>query len=234
MYTLRVYSHYPYASKDKRDLYRRAVAFLWAFKNGRGYRHADKHLSFTEIVMTLVERAKDCPAFRQPCVAVPVPRSGSSRPSFEPDACEYPCWELAQKLATEFPHVQAVDVLGRSHPVARASDTQGRVKIAAHLDSLVVNLPAELVQAKLVLVDDLITKGTQLMACYRALQQAGHKGEVEAFCVSQTVAPNATNEQQLPYLRHLVRWRTEWELASRSDDQPWRVSRSWQTSTQAT
>ena len=221
---LRAYSHYPYAPKDDREVYKRDVSFLRAFKNGRRYGYRDERLDFDGVVRKIAETARLCPAFSEPCFVVPVPRSGSSRESFQPDACEYPCAALAKALAATLSNVRVAELLSRVQPVTRASDTPGRVTIAQHLESLAVEMPAELAQAKLVLVDDIVTKGTQLAACVRALRQAGHKGPIEAFCVSQTVAPNPTGEQQLPFLRHHISWREGDDHARRVERGQWRPS----------
>ena len=221
-HTLRVYSYCPYAPKEPGNRHKHAVAFLRAFKNGRGYRFTAWDRDFAQVVQIIVDRARECPAFGAPCIVVPVPRSGSSRKSFDPRASDLPCLPLARALADAIPGVQVAELLTRIREVPRASDTDGRVSVQTHLESLAVDLPRSLVGKRLVLLDDLLTKGTQLMACCLALQNAGHHGEIEAFCVAQTVAPSATPEQLEPYLIHHVRWRKGQKLASRDDRQQWR------------
>ena len=228
MKTLRAYSYYPYHRPDARDVYQRAVKYFFAFKNGRDYRSSDRRKSqtFDQIVQKLSEKAGRCPVFRHEWTAVPVPRSGSSQKPFSANACEYPCWALAQRLAKDGHVVEARQILHRHKPVSRASDTEGRIPIETHLDSLTVTLHPSLKGAPLILIDDLITRGTQLMACYLALRRAGHEGSVEAFCVSQTVARDPTDEQLEPYLEHLISWRDGWSHANRTDHGQW-DARSW-------
>jgi hypothetical protein len=220
---LRAYSAYPY-SKDARDVYRRARDFFYAFKNGRSYRPRD--LSFDDVLVAIARAVERCPAFAEPAVLVPVPRSGSSRESFERDACKHPCLALARLLAERTPHLAVQELLARATAVPRASDTPERVSVDQHCQSL-RSRPLAVAQPgpatdRLVLVDDIVTKGTQLMACYLALRRAGHLGPIEAVCVSQTVAPDPGEEQLRPYLEHRIRWREGHALASRDDLGQWR------------
>jgi hypothetical protein len=214
------YSVYPYLKDPQEYVYVRAREFFYAFKNGRSYRPTD--LSFEGVVEAIARASRRCPAFSQPAVLVPVPRSGSSRASFDRDACKHPCLALAQRLAEIGKDLAVHELIDRSTPVPRASDTPDRVSVDQHRQSLTITWRPELAGARLVLIDDIVTKGTQLMASMMALRQAGYQGVIEAFCVSQTVAPGPHENQLLPYLAHRIRWREGNALASRDDLQQWR------------
>lgn len=223
---LSAYSLYPYTRDDELpEPWQRALSFFYAFKNGRSYTFAGRHKSFEEVLEIIANDARDCPAFSRPCVLVPVPRSGSSRESFAKGACEYPCLALATEL-TRIAGVRMAELLTRVRPISRASDTRGRTSVDAHRESLQVTFDAELEFARLVLVDDLITRGTQLIACIMVLRQAGYQGGISAFCVSQTVAPSPRPEQLQPYLEHHVSLAEGRDLADREDVKQWR-EKTW-------
>jgi hypothetical protein len=217
---LGAYSVYPYLKDPQEYVYVRAREFFYAFKNGRSYRPTN--MSFEEVVKAIAHASRTCPAFARPAVLVPVPRSGSSRASFDRDACRHPCLALAQRLAQSMKKLEVHELIGRSTPVPRASDTPVRVSVDQHRQSLTIAWRPELAGARLVLIDDIVTKGTQLIASMLALRDAGYQGVIEAYCVSQTVAPGPTENQLLPYLVHRIRWREGNALASRDDLDQWR------------
>jgi predicted amidophosphoribosyltransferase len=217
---LSAYSVYPYLKDPKEYVYVRAREFFYAFKNGRSYRLTA--LSFEDVVKAIVHASRRCPAFARPAVLVPVPRSGSSRASFDRDACKHPSLALAQQFAQTMKSLAVHELIGRGTPVPRASDTPDRVSVDQHRQSLTIAWRPELASARLVLIDDIVTKGTQLIASMLALRHAGYQGAIEAFCVSQTVAPDPSPTQLLPYLVHRIRWREGNALASRDDLQQWR------------
>lgn len=218
---LGAYSVYPYLKDPQEYVYVRAREFFYAFKNGRSYRPTA--LSFDDVVKAIVHASRRCPAFARPSVLVPVPRSGSSRASFDRDACRHPCLALAQRFALSIENLTVHELIGRSTPVPRASDTPDRVSVDQHRQSLTIAWRPELAGARLLLVDDIVTKGTQLMASMLALRHAGYHGAIEAFCVSQTVAPDPEENQRRPYLVHRIRWREGHALASRDDLDQWRA-----------
>lgn len=217
---LGAFSVYPYLKDPQEYVYVRAREFFYAFKNGRSYRPTD--LSFEGVVKAIVHASRTCPVFARPAVLVPVPRSGSSRASFDRDACKHPSLALAQRFAVTLKGLQVHELIGRATPVPRASDTPVRVSVEQHRQSLDIAWRPELASARLVLIDDIVTKGTQLIASMLALRDAGYQGVIEAYCVSQTVAPGPTPNQLLPYLVHRIRWREGSALASRDDLEQWR------------
>lgn len=116
------------------------------------------------------------------------------------------------------------ELLDRPTPVARSSDGPVRVSVVDHVASLRVHVDEELLTARLVLLDDLLVKGTQALACFLALRRAGYVGPIEAFFVHQAIAPNPTPEQQRPFLCHHITWREGDHLPDRIEVGFWRAS----------
>lgn len=205
------------------DVEERAQEFCFAFKNGRGDRHKHaKCRTFREVLSGIARNAASCPAFTERSVLIPIPRSGSSRRSFEPGACEWPNLELARVLARDGPH-EVAQLLERETVVRLSSDKSlGRVPVAEHIASLRVRVEQRLLPERLVLLDDVLTKGTQAMASFLTLRRAGYTGPIVAFFVHQTVAPRPTKMQRQPFLVHSITWVEGQHFAQRSEISCWR------------
>lgn len=76
--------------------------------------------------------------------------------------------------------------------------------IAEHVDSLAVT--GELPGARIVLLDDLVTKGTQAAACVMVLRAAGFTGMVQGYFVSHTLHPNRQGRHWWFAQVHKVEW----------------------------
>ena len=112
---IQAFSSFPYASAPTDEYEERAKHFCFCFKNGRGC--PEKHPTFDDVVRFIVGGLANCPAFGEPSVLVPIPRSGNSRESFDRDACAWPALALATALATGGDHhvVQQRDHGGERH-----------------------------------------------------------------------------------------------------------------------
>lgn len=192
-------------------------------KNGRG--GSPRRPTFADVVKFIVADVEGCPVFAAPSVLAPIPRSGSSRESFEPGACTWPTKELAGALAASSGH-RARQLLERRTPVHRSSDGPGRVSVEEHLASLVAHVESELLGARLVLLDDLLVMGTQAVAGVVALRRAGYVGPIEAYFVHQAIAPNPKPSQRLPFLTHRITWQEGHWLARRTEVGRWRTGPS--------
>jgi hypothetical protein len=212
------YSNYPFTNSPEGKYETRARHFNFCFKNGRGC--MPKQPTFADVVNLIVKQASQCPAFAAPSVLVPIPRSGSSRASFAADACPWPNKQLAEAFAGTRNVV--AQLLERAMPLSRSSDGATRVPVDEHVGSLHVRIDRALRSARIVLIDDNLTKGTQSIACLVALRRAGYIGPVEAFFVSQTIAPNPAPEQREPFLRHYITWMEGQRLARRVERGQWR------------
>lgn len=211
-------SSFPYATSPTSDIETRAKQFSHAFKNGRGY--PKKSFTFANVVEAIVKHAAGCPALAERSVLVPIPRSGNSRPSFLEDACAWPVEDLAQALAGTGHKLERL--LERRTPVARSSDSKQRIPVEEHVSSLSARAPANLRNARLVLIDDVLTRGTQAMAAMLTLRRAGYQGVIQGYFVFQTIAPDATQEQRGLALQHRITWQHGQRLARRVELGSWR------------
>ena len=213
------FSSYPYATSPASKYEERAKRFNWAFKNGRGYDER-KSPTFPDVVRGIVRGVDVCPAFSKPSVLVPIPRSGSSRVSFQPDACAWPVLELAQALVAGGHRVELL--LDRPVPIRRSSDGVDRVSVEEHATSVRTRIEPGLLAARIVLLDDLLVRGTQAIACMLALRRSGYTGVIESYFVHQSVAPHPTPDQRKPFLRHRLLWEEGQRLARRLEAGFWR------------
>lgn len=70
---------------------------------------------------------------------------------------------------------------------------QPRPTIAQHLATMAVT--GELPAAPVVLVDDVLTRGTQLAACVELLRRAGYREKITGFCAGYWTSDTADPEQ---------------------------------------
>jgi hypothetical protein len=224
-YDMTGYSVWPYTNEHSREpfhILERSRQFFYSFKNGRSYHYEDKNLDFEEIVASLVKKARSCPAFGEASLLVPIPRSGMSEPSFAPGAEEYPSRVLAQRLADALPggH-RAVELFTRCLALPPSSLSGRRPSLSEHMGSLGINRQA--IDARpIVLIDDLVTKGTQSMACLVKLRRAGLDHSVSGFYVAQVVHRGPSILQQQPYLVHRIEYRSGEDYPRRSESTAWR------------
>lgn len=78
--------------------------------------------------------------------------------------------------------------------------------------------------APLVLLDDMLVKGTQTMASVALLRRSGFTGPIQAYFVHQTIAPNPLPVQRLRWLTHRIWWAEGERLARRRELQRWRFT----------
>lgn len=228
-YEMTGYSVWPYTNEHSQEpfhILERSRQFFYAFKNGRHYRYGDKALDFDEIVTSLIKKAISCPVFDTTSLLVPVPRSGMSVRSFLQNAEGYPCRSLAQRLADTLPggH-RAVELFTRRSPLSPSSLAGRRPSLAEHISSLAIDVRA-IHDRPIVLIDDLVTKGTQSMACLVKLRQAGFVHAVSGFYVGQAVHWGPSILQQQPYLIHRIEYRSGDDYPRRSESTAWRDCRN--------
>lgn len=230
MESIVAYSVFPYLSKNsennginvsKREL--RARECFYAFKNGRGTLPTDSlEFSFESMLEFLVDDAKRCPAFRHQASLLPVPRSGKSADSYEPDSSLYPCLDLSKELQAAGLGCSE-DLLYRSQPRVPSSSGSGnrRPKFGEELAShQLFALPQ---YDRVVLIDDSITKGTTMAVAAEVLRRAGYLGEIIGFSVAQTVHPSGKPEHRKAYLEHEIRWNSATEYVKRTDGASWKI-----------
>ena len=113
-------------------------------------------------------------------------------------------------------------LLERKTRVRCSSDGPDRVTVREHIESIQVHDDSQHRSAPLVLIDDMLVKGTQTMASVIALRSAGYTGPIEAYFVHQTIAPNPVPLQRLLWLVHRIEWMEGDRLATRSEIGRWR------------
>ena len=196
----------PYRARELRsmapsreDAWRNAKA-VWAFKNGR--RMAAKYggRSLDEVIERMIFRFRSSPladAAERTCW-IPVPRSGASQKSRDPDADPYPCWTLANALAA----------LGgeASAPLERLYPVKSKHNVQAGIDSLKYSGPLP-VLPEVVLIDDVCTTGSAAMSCAVVLRQRGYKGRFSAFCAGYAVAAEDASKAH----PNRIGWRLTWQ-----------------------
>lgn len=121
--------------------------------------------------------------FRPSDAMVPVPTSAVSKPG-----TVWPALEIAKALVAAGLGCEVVQMLGRRQPMRKSAyaPAGGRPTIEEHLESLSVH-GSVAVGDRLVLVDDLVTKGTTLFACAMALRRIAPTREVVAFAAMRTL-----------------------------------------------
>lgn len=121
--------------------------------------------------------------FRPTDAMVPVPTSAVSKPG-----TVWPALEIAKALVAAGFGCEVVQMLGRSQPMRKSAyaPVGDRPTIDEHLESLSVH-GSVAVGDRLVLVDDLVTKGTTLLACAMALRKIAPTREVVAFAAMRTL-----------------------------------------------
>lgn len=134
----------------------------------------------------------------------------------------WPVEALANALVGVGAGDHAVELLlDRPVPIRRSSDGPERVSVDEHADSVRVQIADRMRDERVVLLDDLLVKGTQAMACMIALRRAGHTGPIEAYFVHQSIAPNPTDDQRQPFLEHRILWAEGQRLARRIEVGCW-------------
>lgn len=219
------YSVWPYTNTHSHEpvhVLERSRRYIYAFKNGRAYRSGTRQIEFEAIVADLVVRARDCPAFESQSLLVPIPRSGRSERSFDARAEEYPCRVLAEALARALPGGHRVaEVFTRRRPLPPSSSAGRRHTLDEHARSLALDRRA-LDARSIVLIDDLVTKGTQSMACAVMLREAGFTGTIAGFYVGQAVHWKQSILQQQPYLVHAIAYTEGDDYPRRTEESAWR------------
>lgn len=114
---------------------------------------------------------------------VPVPTSAVSKPG-----TVWPALEIAKALVAAGHGCEVVEMLGRRRPMRKSAYAPAgdRPTIDEHLDSLSVHRFVNRGE-RLVLVDDLITKGTTLFASFMALSRLEPSRTIVAFAAMRTL-----------------------------------------------
>ncbi len=173
-----------------------------AFKNGRAVHESQGGYSYKTLVRSIASACQESPLAQQAADAlwVPVPRSGASEPSFDPQGDKYPCNTLAQQLASRIGG-RAIELLDpcRTHRPKKHD-------VAAGIATLRLTRAVPASTSNIYLIDDTFVTGATIVACAHVLREHGYRGEVAAFCVGYDVGSHeATMEHRRKVWRE-IQW----------------------------
>jgi hypothetical protein len=181
--------------------YNREIVF--AFKNGRAVSPSHGGHSFKKLIRSIVTACQKSPLAERAknCTWVPVPRSGVSKPSFDPGGDSYPCETLALEMAHRLGGKATKIFADQRHFAPKKHD------VLVGLESLAMS--TELPSSEwLVLVDDTFVTGATLASCAIMLRDHGYGGEIAAFCVGYDVDPREASMAQVNKIRRQITWKS--------------------------
>ncbi len=213
-------SLFPYSTRhkdDARNMLERIRRYVLSFKYGRGDEGTGR--TYEQIVEDLASQSWVAPTFDDAPMIVPVPPAEPPR-SRRGDTRE-PCWDLAQALARRVTGARAARLWERVASVGWVED-QAPPSLADHLSSLRRTgdaLPGP--DEPVALVVDLITRGTELLACALALRSAGHRGRIAAFAVAQATGKYPQPLQLRSFLLSTITGDAAQPYPARRDENLW-------------
>ena len=212
------FSVYPYvADKNIKDNVDRTFQrFIYALKDCKEFTLKGEPVDPFKLLAT--KRSHECAELTLDAVLVPVPRS-----TVTPAIVDGPGWpgqHLARAL-TIYGSAKGKEVriaLRRRTAVSKASAAKsrsGRPTVQQHIDSLVADVRVLRGARHVILVDDVLTQGTQMMGAARVLQMAGFTGTISGFAAGHT-------EHQLRRRswRSFVSWDGASDYPDRLSEQP--------------
>ncbi len=186
-YTLPCFSGYPHVTKDQaqnlKDKFFQRLTY--ALKdNAKVLFNGELVDPFWLIADRLGRR---CPELTNEAVLVPVPRSSVTPADVE--SVHWPARKIAHALTRAGLCDRMVISLRRAIPVPKASQAKSssdRPTVMKHMETLAVDLSRVKDARRIILVDDVTTRGTQMMGAMRAFQLAGFTGEIRGFAAGHT------------------------------------------------
>jgi transcriptional regulator with XRE-family HTH domain len=166
---------------------KRRDKLVYAIKNDQLWSYRGKRTDpYEHSAHQLKERF---PALFSSRTLVPVPKSTASD---EVSDSDWASLRLAQAIAAIGTNMSVERLVLRASTIRKSSDpdAQGpRPTVAEHVKSLVL-APISGLPPGVVLVDDVVTKGTTMAACGKLLRDAGWPGEIDALSAAYTRAPD--------------------------------------------
>ncbi len=204
--SLPCFSSHPYIKKDQaRDQNDKFFQTLtYAVKDGDNITVGGK--STDPYLWVVKEYARKC-EYLEPdsdLVLVPVPRSSITPQDYKRE--HWPAYKLALALFQARLGAKVSPVLRRVKSVKTSNQSKPdeRTTVEEHTQSLKVTVTSLAEVSRVLLVDDVLTRGTQMMGALRALRRAGYKGEVVGFTAGYTIFPDAPRQLNV---RSKVMWR---------------------------
>lgn len=178
-------------ARDAADI--QSQNLIYALKDGVDF---DRGSPYAFVARTLSSVGA---AWNPESILVPLPRA-TLTPS-NPTSELWPAYRLCNALlAAKLGH-RVATVLRRTREVQsskRARSLEERPSVEDHITSLKASPPPVVGPFDVVLVDDVATRGSTLMAGMLALQQAGWTGGVSAFAAARTIFPDGRRESNCP------------------------------------
>lgn len=203
-----------YAPKGESENSKRIKAVCLRVKDDGILRVGEKRLraipAFVELLHSELEKTDLRSLFSPAPILVPMPRSSLSKPgSFIP----------AQRICEEMMRVGIANsiapILTRTKPVPKAafSQPQDRPTIQQHMDSMSVeaDLLSATVTRPMLVVDDVVTRGTSFIAAISLLQAYFPEASISAFAMVRVMSGAGVEVENLiePY-RGTIRASGKW------------------------
>lgn len=136
--------------------------------------------------------------FGNGAVLVPVPGAGLTRPK-----TVWPALSICNALLRSRLGSSLATILYRAHAVTKSAGSQSRPSLDEHYESLVVQGTLERPK-RLLVVDDVVTTGTTLMAGARRLNDAFPKASIAAFALARVHSSGESPDLFGPEIERIV------------------------------
>jgi hypothetical protein len=135
-------------------------------------------------VSLLVERMNEAlgsvgQLFRANTLLVPIPRAGLTRPN-----TVWPALSICRALHSTGLGGSVATILARTRAVHKSAGSQSRPSLQDHHESLTVQGSLDRLE-QIVLVDDVVTSGTTLMAGAQRLREVFPRASIQAFALAR-------------------------------------------------
>lgn len=172
-----------YATRSDAADAKRIKTLILDIKEDRRDPSSGRSWSALSIERALILNSGAC---REPFVGdpmlVPVPGSGLTKPN-----TVWSAKRLSEELVRQGLGADVIDIVHRKTAVTKSAGSRQRPTLAEHHASLTVR-PKLSPPAALVLVDDVVTSGTTLMACAMRLAEAVPGVPISAFALARVLS----------------------------------------------
>lgn len=201
VFEVELFTVLPYASKKfATDGDRETIELVYAVKNNRVVR-SGQHRGVRGFDALWSMSEGSIREWVGSSVLVPIPPHVSGDDAHSASAPYALCRFLRAKLG-----VEARRKVSRENDVPKSSAGSHRVTVEEHIDSLKVANPDLVVGADVMLLDDVVTKGSHMIACTKLLLDAG-ASRVRGFAAARTIL---AEEARFVGRQETLRWMPGW------------------------